>query len=247
MVLRDAAGLVVDSLNYGLLVDPWAAEGYQATSGAGESGCRAPVAGPGRGGGAFNGPGAPAVSSPNRSAGRFPDGLDTDSNCTDFLLQPAATLSAASAAGATNIKVASVADFAAGQTIMIDAGASLETAVIAKVGTAGRVRLTPPRIWARPFSLSPMRRASVSARRSPLTVAERLRRRLSPPRVGAAEARRHNYGHSPLKLAHAASAQVSGSGITITGALTRAHSSGSQVVGGVPTPGATNKYSRSRL
>ena len=40
MILRDAAGLVVDSLNYGLMVDPWAAEGYQATSGAGEGGCR---------------------------------------------------------------------------------------------------------------------------------------------------------------------------------------------------------------
>ena len=39
MVLRDAAGLVVDSLNYGLLVDPWAAEGYQVTGGAGQSGC----------------------------------------------------------------------------------------------------------------------------------------------------------------------------------------------------------------
>ena len=36
MVLRDAAGLVVDSLNYGGLVDPWAAEGYQAASGAGK-------------------------------------------------------------------------------------------------------------------------------------------------------------------------------------------------------------------
>ena len=52
-------------------------------------------------------------------------------------MQPATTLSAASAAGATNIKVASVADFAAGQTIMIDTGANLETAVIATVGTAG--------------------------------------------------------------------------------------------------------------
>ena len=39
MVLRDAAGNVVDGLNYGGLVDPWAAEGYQAASGAGESGC----------------------------------------------------------------------------------------------------------------------------------------------------------------------------------------------------------------
>ena len=69
--------------------------------------------------------------------GRFPDGSDADSLCTDFLMQTATTLSAASAAGATNIKVASVADFAAGQTIMIDAGANLETAVIATVGTAG--------------------------------------------------------------------------------------------------------------
>ena len=135
MVLRDAAGLVVDSLNYGGLVDPWAAEGYQATSGAGEGGCRVPAPGAGRGG--FGGPAAPAVGTPHRSAGRFPDGADTDSNCTDFLLQPATTLSAASAAGATNIKVASVADFAAGQTIMIDTGANLETAVIATVGTAG--------------------------------------------------------------------------------------------------------------
>src|SRR5208282_2437018 len=32
MVLRDAGGLVVDSLNYGGLVDPWAAEGYQGES-----------------------------------------------------------------------------------------------------------------------------------------------------------------------------------------------------------------------
>ena len=39
MVLRDAAGLVVDSLNYGGLVDPWAAEGYQGTPEPGKSGC----------------------------------------------------------------------------------------------------------------------------------------------------------------------------------------------------------------
>ena len=132
MVLRDAAGLVVDSLNYGGLVDPWAAEGYQAASGPGQSGCR--VTAPGAAGGF--GPAASAAAT-NRSAGRFPDGADTDSNCTDFLTQPATTLSAASAAGATNIKVASVAGFDAGQTIMIDAGANLETAVIATVGTAG--------------------------------------------------------------------------------------------------------------
>ena len=43
---------------------------------------------------------------------------------------------AASASGATNIKVASVTDFSAGQTIMVDR-ADAETAVIATVGTAG--------------------------------------------------------------------------------------------------------------
>jgi len=71
MVLRDARNLVVDSLNYGSLVDPWLAEGYQANSGSGQSGCR--VGSPGSGSGA------------GRSANRFPNGTDTDSNCTDFI------------------------------------------------------------------------------------------------------------------------------------------------------------------
>jgi hypothetical protein len=71
MALRDSQNLVVDSLNYGTLVDPWLAEGYQGGSGSGQSGCR--VGSPG------SGPGA------GRSANRFPNGTDTDSNCTDFL------------------------------------------------------------------------------------------------------------------------------------------------------------------
>ena len=50
-------------------------------------------------------------------------------------MQATTTMPAAAAAGSTNIKVAGVADFGAGQTIMIDTGASLETAVIATVGT----------------------------------------------------------------------------------------------------------------
>jgi hypothetical protein len=68
MVLRDAHGRVADSLNYGLLVDPWAAEGYQGGTGAG---CT--VATPALAAGA------------GRSASRFPDGHDTDSNCADFI------------------------------------------------------------------------------------------------------------------------------------------------------------------
>ena len=45
MVLRDASGVVADSLNYGGLVDPWAAEGDQAVSGAVLSGCYVPAPG----------------------------------------------------------------------------------------------------------------------------------------------------------------------------------------------------------
>jgi hypothetical protein len=136
MVLRDAAGLVVDSLNYGGLIDPWAAEGYQATSGAGASGCSVPS--PGAGGrGGFGGRGGPPAEAPNMSAGRFPDGADGDSNCHDFRLQTTTSLAIASINDADNIKVFSVADFAPGQTLIIDAGENSETAVIATVGTAG--------------------------------------------------------------------------------------------------------------
>jgi hypothetical protein len=90
MVLRDAAGLVVDSLNYGSpLVDPWAAEGFQATAGSGKGACAVPSPAAGRGGGGRRG-GAPAVAAapaPSRSAGRTADGVDTSSNCADFQLQ----------------------------------------------------------------------------------------------------------------------------------------------------------------
>jgi hypothetical protein len=70
MVLSNAQGVASDSLNYGALVDPWLAEGYQGKSGTGRDGCF--VAAPGTAAGA------------GTSAIRNPDGADTDSNCTDF-------------------------------------------------------------------------------------------------------------------------------------------------------------------
>ncbi len=93
MVLRDASGNVVDSLNYGLggnnngIIDPWANEGYQGTSGALVHGCY--VASPAPAGGGRGGRGAAASATPatSRSAGRIADGADTDSNCADFQLQ----------------------------------------------------------------------------------------------------------------------------------------------------------------
>ena len=254
MVLRDAAGLVVDSLNYGGLVDPWASEGYHATSGTGESGCRVPTPGAGRGGfgGGFGGPAAPATSTPHRSAGRFPDGLDTDSNCTDFLLQPATTLSAASAAGANNIKVASVADFGAGQTIMIDTGASLETAVIATVGTAGATTVgAATDVGATVITVASGAGFSAGQTITIDSGANHETAVVASTTGGGRGGGRGGAGATitvaaPLKSAHAAGAQVSGSGITLTTALTQAHASGAQVASNVPTPGAPNKYSRPR-
>ena len=140
IALMDASGVVVvDAIVYGSQQSNSSANGTIASpelatleADQGKGGCIAVV--PAQGG---FGPAAAAASTGNRSLGRFPDGFDTDSLCTDFLTQPATTLPAASAAGATNIKVASVAGFAPGQTILIDTGANQETAMIATVGTAG--------------------------------------------------------------------------------------------------------------
>src|SRR6185437_10322252 len=63
IVLRDSAGLVVDSLNYGLEVDPWAAEGFQGNTPTETSGCRAPSVSLGGGG---NGRPAAAINEPAR-------------------------------------------------------------------------------------------------------------------------------------------------------------------------------------
>ncbi|MGO8676744.1 MAG: arabinofuranosidase catalytic domain-containing protein [Limisphaerales bacterium] len=248
MVLRDAAGLVVDSLNYGGLVDPWAAEGYQAESGAGRGGCSAPAPGGGRGG--FGGFGGPPGGGLHRSAGRFPDGTDTDSNCRDFLLQAATTLSAASTADANNIKVASVTDFSAGQTIIIDASANRESAVIATVGTAGATTVRTnidvgatviPVASAFGFSAGQSITIDSGSNRETAVVASitggfrGFGGRGGPGAATIAVA-------APLTMAHAADAQVSGSGITLTTALTRAHDRGAQVANGVPTPGGPNQY-----
>jgi hypothetical protein len=249
MVLRDAAGLVVDSLNYGLLVDPWAAEGYHGVSGAGQGGCRVTAPGTGGRGGGPGGAGAPGVV-PDRSAGRFPDGRDTDSNCNDFLLQAATTLPAASAAGATSIKVASVTDFVAGQTIIVDTDASLETAVIATVGTAGAT--TAGGAIDAGATVIPVASTAGFGAGQTITIDGGASSETAVV-VSTAGGGRGGGGapttatvtvNAPLKFAHAAGAQVSGTGITLTAALTKPHPSGARVVSAVPTPGAPNRYFR---
>jgi len=237
MVLRDASGFVADSLNYGGLVDPWAAEGYQAASGLGKSGCY--VATPGLAGGF--GPFASA-SAANTSAGRFPDGRDTDSNCDDFVTAPATTLSAPSAIGTTNIKVASVEGFDSEETIRIDTGANLENADIAAVGTAGATTMRAA--TAAGATVIPVASAigfnndqtiTIDSGANSETAVIASVKRFPESAITVAK---------PLTAAHAAGAQVSGTGITLAAPLSREHASEAQVTGSVSTPGARNRYFR---
>jgi non-reducing end alpha-L-arabinofuranosidase len=247
MNLRDAEGNIVDALNYGGLVDPWLAEGYQAVSGTGANGSYVPSPGIARG---FR-PGAASIDQPNKSAGRYPDGNDNDDNGHDFLLQQSLTMATASPAGATNIKVTSVANFNIGQKCIIGSGANSETAIIAIIGTAGGTQL----------EASTSEGATVIAVGSAVgfeagqTINIGSGAGSEKAIVGSITLRRRNFGNRsnstdsiavtlPLKFAHAAGVEVFGSGITFAKPLARAHGGGTPIASNVPTPGEPNQYER---
>jgi hypothetical protein len=236
IVLRDASGVVADSLNYGGLVDPWAAEGDQTASGGQLSGCYAPAPGS-----VFN-PWSTVVAAVaiNTSAGRFPDGADTDSNCTDFLSQSAASLSAASAAGATNIKVSSTEGFRPGQTVHIDSGANAETAVIATVGTAGATTLHANTSVA--TTVLPVANVTGFSKGQTITIDDAANSETAVVSIVRGRGAATITVVAPLAHAHPTGVQISGSGISLTAPLSRTHSSGAQISDNLPTPGAPNQY-----
>ena len=238
MVLRDASGVVADSLNYGALVDPWAAEGDQGASGAPLSGCYAPA--PGSVFGSWSTIVAPIAT--NTSAGRFPDGADTDSNCTDFLTQAVTTVSITSPAGATNIKVASIEGFRPGETIRIDSGANRETAAIATVGTAGATTVRTS--TGKGATVLPVTNVIGFSKGQTITIGDGADTETAVISSIRARGTVTLTVAAPLARAHAAGAQISGSGISLTTPLTRTHTSGAQVSDNVPTPGAPNQYHR---
>jgi non-reducing end alpha-L-arabinofuranosidase len=94
IIVRDGGGMVADSLNYGgtgnngAIGDPWAAEGYQGTSERLWHGCfvPTPMAAGGGGGGRGGAGRGTGVAGAGSSAGRTRDGVDTYSNCTDFVI-----------------------------------------------------------------------------------------------------------------------------------------------------------------
>jgi hypothetical protein len=246
-LMESTGSVVVDAIVYGSQQSNSSANGYITSpeiatleAEQGQGGCIVVVPAGGRGGGQ-------AADASNRSVGRFPNGFDADSLCNDFLLQPATTLSAASSVGATNIKVASVADLGGGQTIMIDSGANFETAVIATVGTAGAT-LVGAAINVGATIIPVASSAGFSANQT-ITIDNGGNQETAIVAATTGGGRGGNATITvvaPLRFAHAAGAPFSGSGITLTNALTKAHAGGAQIVGNVPTPGSPNQYYRRR-
>ncbi|MEO8482766.1 MAG: arabinofuranosidase catalytic domain-containing protein [Acidobacteriota bacterium] len=245
IALVDATGaVVVDALVYGSQQSSSSGNGTIASpelatleADQGRGGCIVVVPTVGRGAG----PATPPAGGPNKSVGRFPNGRDTDNLCTDFVTQSATALSAASAAGATNVKVGSVADFRAGQAITIDADASLETAVIATVGSAGATTVgAAANVGATTIAVAA---AAGFAAGQTITVDSGANQETAV--VASTTGGRGGATITvtvPLTLAHVSGAQVSGSGLTLAAALTKAHAAGAQVASHLPTPGASNLY-----
>jgi hypothetical protein len=256
VALMDATGsVVIDAMVYGsqqsnssangTITSPDIAtlEGDQS-----QGGCIVVVPGSVSGFGQF----IPAAGKTNRSAGRFPDGSDTDNNCTDFTLQNTITLLTSATAGSDNIKVASVAEFKIGQEIIIGTGANSETVVIKTIGTPGGTTLSS--VTRTGVTTIPV--AGIEGFKAGQTITIDKGTNLETAVIATVAAGRRRFGSGtqgpadsvtftmPLKYAHSAGVQVSGSGISLAKPLTQAHNAGAQAADYLPTPGVPNKYFR---
>lgn len=99
ITLRNAKGLIVDAVNYGLVVDPWLGEGFHTESGAGADGSIVPAPAAGTVWG------RPRTTAPYLSSGRKSDGVDTDDNKMDFSVQRYTNLFKAAVEGDTILYV----------------------------------------------------------------------------------------------------------------------------------------------
>ncbi len=132
MALYDAAGHVVDCLNWGTVVDPMLAEGYQAQSGLDEYGnyIHLRVAEENRG---WRSAGPVAVL-PDLSAGRYPDGSDSDDNIRDFKFQLSTNLQEAAPAGSQTIVISQIDGIRIGHRFFIGSGDDREEVRVALIG-----------------------------------------------------------------------------------------------------------------
>jgi len=195
-------------------------------------------------------------SQPNKSAFRYPDGVDSDNNFRDFQLQNSISMLGASAAGSNNIKVGSVEGLINGQKVIIGAGTNSETGVIAIIGTAGGTTVgTATAVGA---TVIPVASAAGFAAGQTITIDNGANLETAVVASIAGGGRGGMGGGpgggrggqgvasititAPLANAHAVGAQVSGSGITFATPLKKAHEAGAQVASNVPTPGEPNQY-----
>ena len=235
MVLRDAAGLVVDSLNYGGLVDPWAAEGYQATSGpeaerllracTGRSPRlrapwrhqreRGPL--PGR----RSTPTATAPISSRRPLLAFPPVRPPARPISKSPAWKASTLARRSRSIPARTSRPPLSRRLARQVVPPFATATDVGAIVIPVASAAGFR--------------DGQTITIDSGANSETAVVASVRRFGPPAITVT---------APLVHAHTSGVQVSGTGITLTAALTRAHAAGAPVSDNVPTPGAPNHYSR---
>ncbi|MEO6849540.1 MAG: hypothetical protein ABI203_03830, partial [Mucilaginibacter sp.] len=247
MTLRDANGNIVDGLNYGAIVDPWLAEGYQGMSGTNQDGCFVPSPGTSR---RFPFGPSSAAQQPIKSAGRFPDGFDSDNNCSDFRIQNTLTLATTAKAGANNIKVSSVANLKVAQKLIIGADTHRETVVIAAIGTAGGTTIAT----ANATGATVITVGSVVGFEPGQTITIGTGSDRETGVVASVVAGRRRFGpgggstpssitvKEALKYSHAADDEVSGSGITLAKPLLKPHAAAASVVSNIPTPGAPNQY-----
>ena len=239
ILLRDARGHVADALNFGLLVDPWLSEGYQADSGANEPGNFAPTPSAGRRGGF-----GPVVIA-STSAGRFPDGADADDNKKDFQVQRTLNMSLPVAAGADNIKLANVQWIRPGASLVIGKGAEAQTVQVTGVGSAGATVLSAAagpgtRTIAVGTAQGFIPGQEVLVGDEKAVVAEVIIPR--GWRLPPAQQQNKLVLQAPLRKAHKAADPVSGTGVSLSAPLKAAFAPGTPVATAQPTPGAPNRY-----
>ena len=237
ILLRDARGHVADALNFGLLVDPWLSEGYQADSGENEPGNF--VTTPAGRRNAFMPVAASALS-----AGRYPDGADLDDNKNDFRVQRSFSVVAPAATGENNIKLLSVQGITPGSSLVIGRGADAVVVQVAEAGSPGATALSAP---ARPGARSvdvlsaqgfvPGQVVLVGAEMAEVAQVIMPRGwRLTPGQVNQLVLK------APLRQAHKATEAVCGTGVTLTAPLKAAVAAGAPAASAQPTPGAPNQY-----
>ena len=240
IALRDGKDNIVDALNYGGVVDPWLAEGFQGQSGLEEPGnfVRTP---------ASNQRAAIGVTpqTPNLSAGRYPDGHDTDENENDFHVQRVISLSAPLKAGETNIKVSSTSNIRIGQRLFI--GPDHEEVIAANIGTPGYAPLAEKvAAGAKQVAVNGVQGLSVGqtvfvgSEKAVIAEIHAVRRNRGP--VPAAPQNDIVVLQAPLKSSHDVPEALAGTGITVSSPIRANYASGTQVIDNVPTPGAPNRF-----